>query len=114
MTLAATTAQRKRRDRPREVPRGSDLLAWYDRHRRKLPWRAGPGETPDPYRVWRSGSMLQQTTVTAVAPHVARFPGRSRGVNAPGRAPLDHVPPPWAARRAFPPARHRDAGAGVV
>jgi A/G-specific adenine glycosylase len=38
------------------------LLDWYDRHRRDLPWRAAPGETPDPYRVWLSEIMLQQTT----------------------------------------------------
>ena len=52
-----------------------DLLAWYDRHRRKLPWRALPGETPDPYRVWLSEIMLQQTTVRAVGPYFARFHG---------------------------------------
>jgi A/G-specific adenine glycosylase len=38
------------------------LLAWYDRHRRRLPWRAEPGEPADPYRVWLSEIMLQQTT----------------------------------------------------
>ncbi len=37
------------------------LLRWYDAHRRVLPWRALPGETPDPYRVWLSEIMLQQT-----------------------------------------------------
>jgi A/G-specific adenine glycosylase len=49
------------------------LLAWYDRHRRKLAWRAKPGETPDPYRVWLSEIMLQQTTVRAVGPYYARL-----------------------------------------
>jgi len=39
------------------------LLQWYDRHRRRLPWRAAAGEAPDPYRVWLSEIMLQQTTV---------------------------------------------------
>ncbi len=47
-------------------PRADDLLAWYDRHRRVLPWRALAGETPDPYRVWLSEVMLQQTTIAAV------------------------------------------------
>ncbi|HEY8016918.1 MAG TPA: A/G-specific adenine glycosylase, partial [Dongiaceae bacterium] len=37
------------------------LLAWYDRHRRSLPWRAKRGERPDPYRIWLSEIMLQQT-----------------------------------------------------
>ena len=49
------------------------LLAYYDRHRRTLPWRALPGEAPDPYAVWLSEIMLQQTTVAAVAPRYARF-----------------------------------------
>jgi A/G-specific adenine glycosylase len=48
------------------------LLAWYDRHRRPLPWRAGPGRHPDPYHVLLSEMMLQQTTVATVA---ARFDG---------------------------------------
>ncbi|KQS49391.1 MULTISPECIES: A/G-specific adenine glycosylase [unclassified Sphingomonas] len=44
------------------------LLDWYDAHRRDLPWRAKPGEAVDPYRVWLSEVMLQQTTVAAVTP----------------------------------------------
>lgn len=54
------------------------LLDWYDRHRRTLPWRALPGERADPYRVWLSEVMLQQTTVATVRPRfeawVARWP----------------------------------------
>ena len=54
------------------------LLGWYDRHRRDLPWRAQPGEVADPYRVWLSEVMLQQTTVATVRPRftawVARWP----------------------------------------
>jgi A/G-specific adenine glycosylase len=54
------------------------LLDWYDRHRRDLPWRAAPGERPDPYRVWLSEVMLQQTTVATVRPRflqwIARWP----------------------------------------
>ncbi len=49
------------------------LLDWYDRHRRVLPWRALPGETPDPYRVWLSEIMLQQTGVETVKPYFAKF-----------------------------------------
>ena len=49
------------------------LLALYDRHRRVLPWRAKAGEVADPYRVWLSEIMLQQTTVKTVAPYYARF-----------------------------------------
>jgi len=49
------------------------LLDWYDRNRRILPWRALSGVKPDPYRVWLSEIMLQQTTVKAVTPRFADF-----------------------------------------
>ena len=79
--LAVTMPQRKRVASRRD-PRPADLLAWYDRYRRRLPWRALPGETPDPYRVWLSEIMLQQTTVKAVAPYFARFAARWPNVRA--------------------------------
>ena len=51
-----------------------NLLSWYDAHHRHLPWRAAPGDPPpDPYRVWLSEIMLQQTTVAAVKPYFDRF-----------------------------------------
>ena len=54
------------------------LLAWYDTHARDLPWRVSPamhatGQRPDPYRVWLSEIMLQQTTVAAVRAYFHRF-----------------------------------------
>src|SRR3546814_13165383 len=53
------------------------VLAYYDRHARTLPWRVGPGtNAPDPYRVWLSESMLQQTTVAAVKPYFDKFTTR--------------------------------------
>lgn len=52
------------------------LLVWYDRHRRRLPWRALPGEKADPYRVWLSEIMLQQTTVKTVGPYFQAFLAR--------------------------------------
>ncbi len=57
------------------------LLAWYDRHARVMPWRIGPaarraGERPDPYRIWLSEVMLQQTTVAAVRGYFTRFTER--------------------------------------
>jgi A/G-specific adenine glycosylase len=58
---AVSTAQKNRID-------PDVLLAWYDRHRRILPWRARKGERSEPYRVWLSEIMLQQTTVYVVAP----------------------------------------------
>ena len=57
------------------------LLAWYDRHARVMPWRVSPqdraaGIRPDPYRVWLSEVMLQQTTVAAVRDYFHRFTAR--------------------------------------
>ncbi|WP_192649563.1 A/G-specific adenine glycosylase [Sphingopyxis sp. OAS728] len=54
------------------------LLGWYDRSARALPWRIAPrsGGEPDPYRIWLSEVMLQQTTVAAVAGYFARFTER--------------------------------------
>src|SRR5262245_44398074 len=72
------------------------LLAWYDRHRRVLPWRALPGETADPYRVWLSEIMLQQTTVAAVGPYFLTFLARWPDVEALAEAPLDDVLTAWA------------------
>jgi len=59
------------------------LLAHYDRHARRLPWRAMPGEPPmDAYKVWLSEIMLQQTTVAAVIPYFERFTARWPTVQA--------------------------------
>jgi A/G-specific adenine glycosylase len=55
------------------VDASNALLRWYDAHKRRLPWRAEPGETSDPYRVWLSEIMLQQTTVAAVRPYFEKF-----------------------------------------
>lgn len=71
------------------------LLAWYDRHRRSLPWRAKPGEQPDPYRVWLSEIMLQQTTVAAVGPYFQSFLLRWPSVEALATAELDEVLHAW-------------------
>ena len=79
------------------------LLAWYDRHRRRLPWRALPGQRSDAYRVWLSEIMLQQTTVKAVGPYFEKFVARWPDVAALARAPLDDVLRMWAGlvHRAF-------------
>ena len=102
------------RRRPTECAARADLLAWYDRHRRNLPWRALPGETPDPYRVWLSEIMLQQTTVRAVAPYFARFPARWPNVQALAAAPLDDVLKLWAGLGYYARARNLHACAQAV
>jgi A/G-specific adenine glycosylase len=90
------------------------LLAWYDRHRRVLPWRAPPGECSDPYRVWLSEIMLQQTTVRAVAPYYARFLVRWPDVRALAAAPLDDVLKAWAGLGYYARARNLHACARAV
>lgn len=82
------------------------LLEWYDRHRRRLPWRALPGETPDPYHVWLSEIMLQQTTVASVGPYFERFLTRWPTVADLAAADLDDVLHAWAGLGYYARARN--------
>lgn len=95
-------------------PSPDDLLAWYDRHRRDLPWRARPGETADPYRVWLSEIMLQQTTVGAVKPFYERFLQRFPTVESLAGAPADAVMQAWAGLGYYSRARNLHACAKAV
>ena len=71
------------------------LLVWYDAHGRDLPWRSPPGARPDPYRVWLSEIMLQQTTVATVGPYFAEFLRRWPCLEDLAQAPLDDVLHAW-------------------
>ncbi len=95
-------------------PSPDALLAWYDRHRRRLPWRAEPGETADPYRVWLSEIMLQQTTTVAAGPYFLRFLRRFPTVTALAEAPLDDVLKLWAGLGYYARARNLHACARAV
>jgi len=90
------------------------LLAWYDRHRRKLPWRAEAGARADPYRVWLSEIMLQQTTVKAVGPYFEKFVTRWPDISALARASLDDVLRMWAGLGYYSRARNLHACAVAV
>jgi A/G-specific adenine glycosylase len=90
------------------------LLEWYDRHRRKLPWRPLPGERADPYSVWLSEIMLQQTGVKTVAPYFKKFLARWPDVDALGRASLDDVLRMWAGLGYYSRARNLHACAVAV
>ena len=79
-----------------------------------MPWRAEPGRTTDPYRVWLSEIMLQQTTVTAVIPYFERFVSRFPSVEALAAAPLDHVLSAWAGLGYYARARNLHACAQAV
>jgi A/G-specific adenine glycosylase len=90
------------------------LLAWYDRHRRRLPWRPLPGEPADPYRVWLSEIMLQQTGVKTVGPYFEKFVTRWPDVEALGKASLDDVLRMWAGLGYYSRARNLHACAAAV
>ena len=110
MTVAVRLRRRKKVDRPEPA----DLLAWYDRYARRLPWRARRGERADPYRVWLSEIMLQQTTVKAVAPYYARFLLRWPTVNTLAKATLDDVLRTWAGLGYYARARNLHTCARAV
>src|SRR5262245_12853382 len=90
------------------------LLAWYDRQRRDLPWRVAPGREADPYRVWLSEIMLQQTTVKAVIPYYLEFLRRWPTVGALASASLDDVLAAWAGLGYYSRARNLHACAQAV
>ena len=90
------------------------LLAWYDRERRTLPWRAAPGAKQDPYKVWLSEIMLQQTTVKAVTPRYDIFLRRWPDVPALARAELGEVLAAWAGLGYYARARNLHACARAV
>ena len=91
-----------------------NLLAWYDASRRALPWRALAGESADPYRVWLSEIMLQQTVVATVIPYFQRFTARWPSVQALADAKLDDVLTEWAGLGYYARARNLHKCALVV
>ncbi|MEK9968725.1 MAG: A/G-specific adenine glycosylase [Ferrovibrio sp.] len=83
------------------------VLDWYDRHYRKLPWRSPPGTPPpEPYRVWLSEVMLQQTTVPAVKPYFEKFLTLWPSVHDLARAPVEQVMEAWAGLGYYARARN--------
>ncbi|MDH2385251.1 A/G-specific adenine glycosylase [Bradyrhizobium sp. CER78] len=110
----SSRAAAKTRSTDQQANRPARLLAWYDRHRRTLPWRAKAGERADPYRVWLSEIMLQQTTVRAVGPYFEKFVARWPDVTALGRTSLDDVLRMWAGLGYYSRARNLHACAVAV
>jgi A/G-specific adenine glycosylase len=91
------------------------LLAWYDRHARVLPWRSPPGAPPpDPYAVWLSEVMLQQTTVAAVKPYFERFLSRWPTVQALAAADDAELMAAWAGLGYYSRARNLLACARAI
>lgn len=99
---------------PSPTPPSQLLLAWYDRHARRLPWRARPGEIADPYAVWLSEIMLQQTTVAAVGPYFRKFLDRWPRVQDLAAAPDEEIMRAWAGLGYYSRARNLVACARAV
>ncbi len=99
---------------PRDATRASEILDWYDRHRRSMPWRALPGERTAPYAVWLSEIMLQQTTVATVGPYFTEFLSRWPTVGDLAAADLDDVLHCWQGLGYYARARNLHKCAGVV
>ena len=97
-------------------PKATELLDWYDRHARRLPWRVPPGQTqqPEPYRIWLSEVMLQQTTVVTVGPYFRAFLERWPTVDDLATAQLDDVLHAWAGLGYYARARNLHKCARVV
>jgi A/G-specific adenine glycosylase len=118
MTLSGAAVRRKKAasiDQGEAVTaRPELLLAWYDRHRRRLPWRPPAGERADPYKVWLSEIMLQQTGVKTVGPYFEKFVARWPDVAALGSASLDDVLRMWAGLGYYSRARNLHACAVAV
>lgn len=90
------------------------VLAWYDVHARRLPWRRMAGARPNPYSIWLSEIMLQQTTVATVGPYYAAFLDRWPTVTALAEASLNDVLGAWAGLGYYSRARNLHKCAGVV
>src|SRR3978361_2350689 len=114
MVSSATSQKRKSRESAQPAGRPALLLAWYDRHRRRLPWRPLPGVAADPYRVWLSEIMLQQHGVKTVGPYFEKFLARCPDVEALGSASLDDVLRMWAGLGYYSRARNLHACAVAV
>ena len=109
-----TAVARKQRSKAAVQDAATPLLAWYDRDRRHLPWRYPPGSTADPYRVWLSEVMLQQTTVKVVIGYFERFVARWPTVVDLAAASEDTVLEEWAGLGYYSRARNLHAGARAI
>ena len=92
----------------------NEILGWYDKHQRELPWRATSGQTPDPYHVWLSEIMLQQTTVASVKSYFLKFLRLWPDVEALANAKPDEILSAWAGLGYYARARNLHACAKII
>jgi A/G-specific adenine glycosylase len=111
--LMNDTLDRARKNLKRRGVAG-EVLGWWDRNRRELPWRARPGETADPYRVWLSEILLQQTTAAGAAPYFLDFTRRWPDVEALAEAPMEEIMAAFAGLGYYSRARNLHACAKAV
>ena len=115
--MTGRRAPNKTTDRPPKAlyePLSSLILDWYDRHRRAMPWRVLPGTAPDPYHIWVSEIMLQQTTVATVGPYFKRFIALWPTVADLAAAELDEVLHGWQGLGYYARARNLHKCAKVI
>lgn len=110
--MAKKAVKQRKKTEGRHI--AAPLLRWYDKHARVLPWRSRPGEYADPYAVWLSEIMLQQTTVATVGSYFRDFLSRWPTVEALAAAPLDDVMKRWAGLGYYSRARNLHACAVTV
>ena len=115
----ALTAKARKGASEQEAGFAGRLLAWYDAHHRDLPWRLPPaalarGERPDPYHVWLSEIMLQQTTVEAVKPYFRKFLEKWPEMTDLAAAKPDDVMKAWAGLGYYSRARNLKKCADLV
>ncbi len=111
--LAASGLANKDKEMNPAVFRRS-LLKWYDTHKRAMPWRAVSGQTPNPYHVWLSEIMLQQTTVQAVIPYFLKFVKTWPSVEKLAKADQQDVLNAWAGLGYYARARNLHKCAQVI
>lgn len=111
--MASSGRRNKVKKLPAEEYRGK-VLAWYDRHKRTLPWRSTGKRKPDPYKVWLSEVMLQQTTVAAVGPYFTKFLKKWPDVESLARARSEEVMAAWAGLGYYARARNLHACAKEI
>ena len=111
--MPTSTPSYKISEKKRKEYRGQ-LLGWYDRHKRVLPWRYVLGETPDPYKIWLSEVMLQQTTVTAVKPYFKKFVALWPTVDALAGAEREDIMKEWAGLGYYSRARNLHRCAQII
>jgi A/G-specific adenine glycosylase len=96
------------------LSKSDKILAWYDQNRRHLPWRSAPGVLANPYHVWLSEIMLQQTTVVTVKPYFEYFLAIWPNIKVLAIAPLDDVLHAWQGLGYYARARNLHKCANIV